>query len=54
MVPLLREALGVLYQYDRPFVADAAETTGVFGVRPTPWDDVLDATATAWRARAVA
>ncbi|MEV0890841.1 NAD-dependent epimerase/dehydratase family protein [Promicromonospora sp. NPDC050262] len=54
VVPLLREALGVLYQYDRPFVADAAETTGVFGVRPTPWDDVLDATATAWRARAVA
>ncbi|GAA2233542.1 NAD-dependent epimerase/dehydratase family protein [Promicromonospora sukumoe] len=54
VVPLLREALGVMYQFDRPFVADAAETSNVFDVRPTPWGDVLDATATVWRARAVA
>jgi nucleoside-diphosphate-sugar epimerase len=53
-VPLVREALGVLYQFDQPFVADAAETTSVFGVRPTPWSAVLDATAAAWHARAVA
>ncbi|GHH79008.1 NAD-dependent epimerase/dehydratase family protein [Promicromonospora soli] len=53
-VPLLREALGVLYQFDRPFVVDAAETSSVFGVRPTPWARVLDATAPAWHARAVA
>lgn len=53
-VPLLREALGVLYQFDRPFVADTAETSNVFGVGPTPWGDVLDATAAAWHARAVA
>jgi nucleoside-diphosphate-sugar epimerase len=51
-VPLVREALGVLYQFDRPFVADAAETSSVLGVRPTPWATVLDATARAWYARA--
>lgn len=53
VVPLLREALGVLYQFDRPFVADGSATTEAFGVRPTPWGEVLDATAEAWRARAV-
>ncbi|MEV0951327.1 NAD-dependent epimerase/dehydratase family protein [Promicromonospora sp. NPDC050249] len=51
-VPLVREALGVLYQFDQPFVVDAAETSSVLGVRPTPWPAVLDATAAAWRARA--
>jgi nucleoside-diphosphate-sugar epimerase len=53
-VPLVREALGVLYQFDRPFVADTAETSSVLGVRPTPWAAVLDSTAAAWRPRAVA
>jgi nucleoside-diphosphate-sugar epimerase len=53
-VPLLREVLGVLYQFDQPFVADTAETSNVLGVRPTPWNEVLDATAPAWHARAVA
>jgi nucleoside-diphosphate-sugar epimerase len=53
-VPLAREALGVLYQFDRPFVADTSETSNVLGVRPTPWTQVLDATAPAWRARATA
>jgi nucleoside-diphosphate-sugar epimerase len=52
--PLLREALGVLYQFDRPFVAETAETSNVLGVHPTPWGEVLDATAPAWHARAVA
>ena len=53
-VPLAREALSVLYQFDRPFVADTSETSNVLGVRPTPWTQILDATATAWRARATA
>ncbi len=52
--PLLREVPGVLYQYDRPFVADTAETSNVLGVRPTPWAEVLDATAPAWHDRATA
>lgn len=53
-VPLVREALGVLYQFDQPFVADAAETSSVLGVRPTPWVTILDATAKAWHTRAKA
>ena len=44
----------MLYQFDRPFVADASETSNVLGVRPTPWAQVLDATAPAWRARVAA
>jgi nucleoside-diphosphate-sugar epimerase len=53
-VPLVREALGVLYQFDQPFVADGSDATSVLGVRPTPWATVLDSTAAAWHARAVA
>lgn len=52
VVPLLREVAGVLYQFERPFVVDSSETTRVFGVEPTDWDAVLDATARAWLERA--
>lgn len=52
VVPLLREVTGVLYQFERPFVVDATETTEVFGIRPTDWDALLDATASAWHAGA--
>jgi nucleoside-diphosphate-sugar epimerase len=51
VVPIVREVRGVQYQFDRPFIVDAAETTEVFGVAPTDWDALLDATATAWRER---
>nr|WP_279550305.1 NAD-dependent epimerase/dehydratase family protein [Leucobacter weissii] len=50
--PLLREVLGVLYQFDAPFVADGAETRRVFGIEATPWETILDETAAAWSARA--
>jgi nucleoside-diphosphate-sugar epimerase len=53
VVPMLREVTGVLYQFERPFVVDASETTETFGVTPTDWDALLDATARAWRDRAV-
>lgn len=52
VVPILREVTGVLYQFERPFVVDASETTDTFGVTPTDWDALLDATARAWRERA--
>jgi nucleoside-diphosphate-sugar epimerase len=51
-VPLLREVRGVQYQFDRPFVVDASDTTEVFGIAPTDWDALLDATAHAWGERA--
>lgn len=53
VVPIMREVTGVLYQFERPFVVDATETTGTFGLTPTGWDALLDATARAWRERAV-
>lgn len=49
--PILREVSGVLYQFDRPFVVDATETTDVFGIEPTPWRPLIGATAHAWRDR---
>lgn len=53
VVPIMREITGVLYQFERPFAVDASETTETFGVTPTDWDALLDATARAWRERAV-
>lgn len=52
VVPLLREVAGVLYQFEGPFVVDASETTEEFGVEPTDWEALLDATAAAWLERA--
>lgn len=51
VVPLLREVTGVLYQFDRPFVADGSATTDEFGVVPTDWARLLDVTAEAWAGR---
>lgn len=52
VVPLLREVVGVLYQFDQPFLVDATETTQTFGVRATPWPQVVETTAAAWHRRA--
>lgn len=52
VVPLLSEVTGVLYQFERPFVVDATETTETFGIAATDWDALVDATANAWRQRA--
>jgi len=53
VAPLLREVNGILYQFDRPFVVDARETTRTFGVPATPWAQVVAATAPVWRDRAL-
>ena len=52
VIPVLREVTGVLYQFERPFVADGTETTETFGITPTAWGPLLEETADAWRARA--
>ncbi|MCW2508662.1 MAG: NAD-dependent epimerase/dehydratase [Modestobacter sp.] len=44
-VPFLREVVAVRHQFDRPYVIDASATTATFGLEPTPWDDVVRATA---------
>ena len=40
----VRELPKTLYQFQSPFVIDDSETRSVFGLQPTPWDDVLTAT----------
>jgi nucleoside-diphosphate-sugar epimerase len=44
-VPFLREVADVRHQFDQPYVIDASATTATFGLEPTPWDDVVRATA---------
>ncbi len=39
-----RELPKTLYQFQVPFVIDDSETRSVFGLQPTPWDDVLKKT----------
>ncbi|MFK8023178.1 MAG: NAD-dependent epimerase/dehydratase family protein [Ilumatobacter sp.] len=46
----LREVVEMVYQFDRPFVIDATETTDVFGVAATPLDQQLDETIASYRA----
>jgi nucleoside-diphosphate-sugar epimerase len=43
--PQMREIVSIRHQWDQPFVMDSAETTDVLGLQPTPWDDVVRATA---------
>ncbi|WP_448617349.1 NAD-dependent epimerase/dehydratase family protein [Geodermatophilus sp. URMC 65] len=45
--PMMREIVDVRHQFDREYVIDASATTATFGLAPTPWDEVVAATATA-------
>jgi nucleoside-diphosphate-sugar epimerase len=45
----MREIRKVAYQFEQPFVIDAADTTAVFGIEPTPLDDTLQATIDSYR-----
>ena len=47
-VPLIRALGQQLYQFDRPFVIDASETTAIFGLEPTRWDDCVRTTLAAY------
>ena len=48
-VPVLRELTEVLWQWERPFVLNSRATEAAFDLRPTPWAQVVQATARAWR-----
>jgi nucleoside-diphosphate-sugar epimerase len=39
----IRELPKTLYQFESPFVIDDSETRSTFGLAPTPWDEVLEA-----------
>jgi nucleoside-diphosphate-sugar epimerase len=43
--PFARELVGIRHQWDADFVVDASATSATFGSEPTPWDDVVRATA---------
>ena len=43
--PMVREVVDIRHQFDREYVVDASATTATFGLAPTPWDEVVSATA---------
>ncbi len=47
--PLMRELPEMLYQFEKPFVIDATETSEVFGLEPTPLDAQIRATVDSYR-----
>lgn len=52
--PLVRELRATRYQFSRPFVLDAGQTTGEFGIEPRPLDDALRDAAARLRGAAAA
>ena len=50
----IREVVEMVYQFDRPFVIDAAESTEVFGLEATPLDDQVAATVASYRSASTA
>jgi nucleoside-diphosphate-sugar epimerase len=53
-VPLIRALGQQLYQFDRPFVIDASETTATFGLEPTPWAECIGTTLAVYSAAPLA
>lgn len=47
--PQLREVVEVLHQFEAPFIASHAETTRVFGLEPTPWQETIESVVAARR-----
>ena len=47
--PMMRELPEMLYQFERPFVIDATDTTETFGIVPTPLGEQLRATIASYR-----
>ena len=45
LIPTLRAIREMSYQFTEPFVMDSTRTRDVLGLDPTPWPDVLRATA---------
>ncbi|MEP7054550.1 MAG: NAD-dependent epimerase/dehydratase family protein [Actinomycetota bacterium] len=48
-MPVIRELPEVAYQIQRPFILDSTQAQETFGLKPTPWDDVLEATIASYR-----
>lgn len=50
VAPILRELDELGYQFDRPFEVDAQSAVDAFGLRATPWSQVLAESVVAWQA----
>ncbi|MFN8128299.1 MAG: NAD-dependent epimerase/dehydratase family protein [Candidatus Nanopelagicales bacterium] len=42
--PEIRELREMLYEFDRPFVMDSSAAQNQLGLKPTPWDEVIEET----------
>lgn len=42
--PEIREMREMLYEFDRPFVMDSSAAQTELGLKPTPWDEVIEET----------
>ncbi|MFB9956910.1 NAD-dependent epimerase/dehydratase family protein [Cellulomonas denverensis] len=51
VVPIIRELREVLWQFERPFVLDAEDTTRTFGVQGSAWAETIERTAAGWAPR---
>ncbi|MEM7288278.1 MAG: NAD-dependent epimerase/dehydratase family protein [Actinomycetota bacterium] len=49
VVPMMRELPEMLYQFEKPFVIDATDTSDVFGFEATPLEQQVKATVAAYR-----
>jgi hypothetical protein len=47
--PLIRELPEVAYQLQAPFVLDSSAAQQMFGLAPTPWDEVLAGVVASYR-----
>lgn len=45
VVPMMREVVAIRHQWDADYVSDGTATTDAFGLAPTPWEEVVRATA---------
>ena len=52
--PMIRELKETNYQFESPFVLDSSAAEGHFGIKPTPWDQVLAATVASFPRAAAA
>jgi hypothetical protein len=47
VAPVIRELDETAHQFSRPFVLDSRDAQETFGLRPTEWDEALEATCAA-------
>lgn len=50
IVPVVREVVEMLYEFEQPFIVDSSRFETTFGVTPTPLDEAIAETADAYRA----